>query len=296
MKITRKIRQFIDSKIPEYLYKRYPNLINFFYGFTDFVDQECAQDILNLDDNLDPDMIFDKLLNDYFLQYCQHVIDTDQYSLTNENKRQFLSIAKLWYKNKGKTFSFDIALKYLNQFFVFENENYIENIEYEIVEDKNDWYAVYDPPLVKIENRNPYTYVIKGDFPISLMQTMLDNLNPVGFYPEFQFTQIQTEIYYQTRFDEEHEIITNFDFGNPTEDYRVDVNIFETISISSDAGLTDEDIIERYNVLTKPLRYDGSYKYNGQRSYNGIDLGVHEEFSIETYDGGILIDTFEYDI
>jgi hypothetical protein len=180
MRIIRKLRHIIDSKIPEYLFKRYPKLIDFIHGFIDFLDEECAIEAMNITDNLNPDTIVDRFLNDYFDQYCANLIDTNKYQLTNENKRLFLRIAKFLYNQKGKKFSFDVALKYLTQFFAYDEDSFFEEIDYEIIENASYWAST-----TTLEHEKPYTYTFEGDFRRSLIVALIEKLNPVGFYPEF---------------------------------------------------------------------------------------------------------------
>lgn len=285
MKLTRRLREIVDSKIPEYVYKHYPYLIEFIYGYTDFIDQEVGQDCLNFTDNLNPNKILDRFLDEYFQQYCSQLINTELYQITDANKRLFLSIAKFFYKNKGKKFSFDIALKYLTQFFVFKDENYIDVIDYEIIEDVNGWYS----SQIGESYSKPFTYIIRGDFPKSLIVTMIENLNPVGFYPEFQFSQIAEETYFNASL-EEFEIITNY-LPEIEETYDVELKVSEIYSISIGADLGEEANLEFYRTNQKPFRYNGKFKYDGTKKYNGVDSGTWERFEIQIFDGGILIET-----
>jgi hypothetical protein len=288
---TKKLKQIIDSKIPEYQYKRYPFLIQFIYGFIDFVDSECGIDALNLTDNLDPDKIFPKFLDSYFSQYCQDLIDTNRYQLTDENKRLFLSIIRFLNDNKGKKFSFDIALKYLTRFFVNNDETYFESIDYEIIEDQNNWISttLESPrPEIVVPYRKPYTYIIRGDFIRDYVLSLIETLNPVGFYPEFQFTQYATE---------EYSI-----FSNVSEDSEISVGplAIETYYISDAVSETDERDylfaprpIEELDVAPVLFLYDGKHSFDGTRKYDGRDTGIFENFEILTYDSAVLVDTFE---
>lgn len=284
MKLIRRLKEIVDNKIPEYVYKHYPYLIEFIYGYVDFIDQEVGEDCLNFTENLNPDKILDRFLDDYFQQYCSQLINTELYQITDANKRLFLSIAKFFYKNKGKKFSFDIVLKYLTQFFVFKDENYIDVIDYEIIEDINGWYS----SQIGESYSKPYTYIIKGDFPKSLIVTMIENLNPVGFYPEFQFSQIGEETYFNQVL-EEYDINTNH-IPKFEETYDSELKVSETFSISVNANLSDESNLEFYKTNSNSFKYNGKFKYNGLKKYNGVDNGTWERFDIQIFRNGVLIE------
>lgn len=289
MILKKRLRHFIDTKIPEYYHKLYPSLVNFIYGFVDFVDQECAMDIMNITNNLDPDKINTRFLDSYFNQYCKDLIDQNRYQLTDENKRLFMSIAKLLYNNKGKKLSFDISLKYLTQFFVFNDENYVDKIEYELVEDvkfwEREWVHHYTGETYR-PHQKPYTYLIKGDFTRELTSTMVENLNPVGFYPEFQFPVENVESYNIATAIEQFSLIEG---QYPTENIYV-ADAIETNQIDH---LQTPNISEMMDISENIFRYDGKNTYNGSRFYDGKDVGVFELYSILTYVSGSLTDSFE---
>ncbi len=289
MILTKRLRQIIDSKIPEYYYTRYPQYIKFLYGFIDFVDQECAQDIMNITDNLDPDKITDTFIDDYFEQYCKNLLDTTQYQLTNENKRLFLSISKLLYNNKGKKLSFDIALKYLTRFFVYSDENYVETIDYTVIENSDYWMS-YDPPYYIPGNylpyKNAYTYTIQGDFRRNLIVSMIDQLNPVGFYPEFLFPVDGTDSFYIADAIETYAIGEVY---SPTEPFYV-ADAIETYEFDF---LVAPNIIEIADLSEKVFYYNGARMFDGTRNYDGKDGGVFELYSIVASELGVPYDTFD---
>lgn len=291
MNLKRRLRQIIDSKIPEYYYKRYPYLIQFIYGFVDFIDQECAKDIMNLTENLDPDKINDKFLDDYFEQYCKNLIDPESYQLTDENKRLFLSISKLLYNNKGKKLSFDIALKYLTRFFVYSDDNYVETLDYELIEDAENWYSYrWYPPgsgtPQELAYRNAFTYTIEGDFRRSLIASMIEQLNPVGFGAEYRFPMSQTEEFHVADALE----VALFNVGPINTEIYYQGDTLEVYDVDT---LFAPKIIEEIDVSTKPFRYDGRRKYNGTRKYDGKDTGIFETYSIVASELGVPYDTFE---
>lgn len=236
MKISRKLRQIIDSKIPEYYYKRYPKLVDFLHAFAEFADQEGLEDALNLSDNLDIEKIDEKFLDDYFQQYCSAFIDTDIFQITNSNKRLFLTISKFFYKNKGKKLSFDIALRYLTQFFTFDSENYVADVSYDLIEDKNNWYSGthVHPPYQTVPYQLPYRYIIETDISKSFIATLIDTLNPVGFTPRYEYEQYETETY---------SIATN---------------------VSNSLTTVQGD--------KEPLKYDGTHKYSGTYLLHGVSF------------------------
>lgn len=211
MKLARKLRHIIDSKIAGYIFKRYPYLVEFIRGFAEFLDQESTQDALNLTDNLDPSKMFVKYLTLYFDQFCKNMIDPNEYQLSNDNKRLFISIIKFLNDNKGKRFSFDIALRYMKNFFSSTRNNFVSSIDYEIEEIEANWKSIQlaSPyPVVWQAHEKPYTYLITGDFVRSLVYSLIVKLNPVGFWPEFKIEYPETEENYSVA-------------DNATEDYEI---------------------------------------------------------------------------
>lgn len=288
MNIKRKLRQIIDAKIPEYYYKRYPYLLQFIYGFINFVDLECAKDIMNLTENLDPDTINDKFLDDYFDQYCKNLL-SDSYQLTDENKRLFLSLSKFLYNNKGRKLSFDIALKYLTRYFVYSDENYVETIDYEVIENVDYWSSYETQPPIAFEVLpflNPYTYTIRGDFKKRLVVSMIEQLNPVGFYPEFQFPIESTETWNITSTTELWEIAEG--------PINIDIHYTaDSVETSYQEYLYEPEFEESADVAFKLLYYNGLRQYNGLRKFNCQDTGLFELYSIVASDLGTPYDTFE---
>lgn len=288
MKITKKIRYIIDNKLPEYFFKRYPNLIKFIYGFVDFVDKECAEDILNMTEIIDIDNMKDTFIESMFETYCKNAVSAENFALTNSIKKELIMLGKMWFKNKGKSFSLDIALKYLSNYFITDENLYIENIEYEIEEPLDYWFAEDNKAFKK-----PYTYIIKGDFPISSMNTMIEKFNPVGFAPEYQFTLIPTEEWDLRLTNDRINYIINFDLGNPTE--LLETKIDEEFGISTNRGL-DSDIVEVFDINSKLFQYNGENKYDGTLLYDAVDKGIHNDFSIKVYKNGELIDEHNFNV
>jgi len=291
MELTKKLKYFIDSKIPDYFTKHKPMFVHFLHGFVDFL-YEVAIDALNLHENLDIDKIFDKFLSDYFDQYCNNILDMSRYQqLTQDNKRSFLNIAKFFYKNKGKKISFDIAFNYLTQFYIFGDDNFVERVEVEITEDPSLWAAFYESGVWR-SYQNPYTYLVKGDFNKTFLLSMMSKLNPCGFYPEFQveMESPEGEIFFvmDRTTDDCHP--DRIFIPQQTDQYRTDLNVRDTADISSGG---DIDAQELYVVAAKPNLYNRQIKYDGSVIFSGADSGTFEQFSFDIYDGGSLVETFE---
>lgn len=231
MRFTRKIRYIIDSKIPNYYYKRYPYLVQFIYAIMNFFDKIFGKEVLNFTRNLDVDRIYDRFLDSYYRQTANEIISIKKYQLTNKIKRLFISLSNFFYTNKGKKLSFDIALSYLSQFYNYNEDNYVENIDYTLEENVNNWYSIDT-----IDPQRPYTYTLNvGDAPKALISDMINNLNPVGFAAEYLYEQ----------------------------------HIIEPDSVDLlDIVYSEEIMTVQYNQT--PFQYNGVHKYDGEWKYNGI--------------------------
>lgn len=230
MKIVKTLKNFIDTKIADYIFSKYPKFITLLHEFLDFIDnvdkpnqksykiskkgeiifkpktdeneklepkegdtwQSSVHDILNLTQNLDEKYMPYKFLTSYYDNYCKDIVNPKKYLLNDTIKHQMLRMAKQWYNNKGKLFSITLATQYLNQCFIKDDNFYLttQESDYQINEDENLWLAFNDTPYM-----SPYSYVINGIIPVNYIQQLIDVSNPVGFYPSFIFQVKFSEIF-----------------------------------------------------------------------------------------------------
>ena len=134
MHFTKKIKYFIDNKVATYIFKYYPMFINFLHGFIDFLDEECASDMINFTSNLDTETMYDKFVQSYFEQFCKNSVDEKHFIISRKIKKTLINIAKMWYKTKGRLFSIDILLKYIGDYYVSSSGEYIGEVNYNIEE------------------------------------------------------------------------------------------------------------------------------------------------------------------
>lgn len=183
MRYIRKLKNVVNEKIPRYYYKRYPRLVAFINHVYKFLDKESAIETMNNIRNLDPDTIYKRFLNRYYDQTANQIISREEYSLSNRIKRKFLNLARFFFQNKGKKLSMDLALSYLDQFYNYESDIYMDVMEYEIAEVRDNWFSVDFEP-----HQKPYTYFIKlveSYHPV--ISPIVTNLNPVGFQVNYVF-------------------------------------------------------------------------------------------------------------
>lgn len=183
MRFPRKLKYIIENKIPGYYFRRYPYLVEFLKKTYEFFDEEFAIEILNFTENLDTNQIAPRFLDRFYKLVANEIINLRAYSLTDRFKRLFMTMSKFLYQNKGKKLSFDIALSYLYQFYNYPEDQFIEEFDYEVKEDKNNWYSTTTEDYKK-----PFTFTIELEESYQkIMGDLIDNLMPVGFMSEFQF-------------------------------------------------------------------------------------------------------------
>lgn len=183
MRFIRKLKHIIGDKIPNYYFRRYPYLVEFIKSVYEFLDKDSAIDVLNFTRNLDTERIYDKFVTFYYKQHANEIIDQETYSLTQNIKRRFLDLAQFFYQSKGKKLSMDLTLSYLNEYYDYEDGEYIQNLDYVVSEVVDNWFST------DVERyKRPYTYFVdltESHHP--MIREMITNLNPVGFQPLFRF-------------------------------------------------------------------------------------------------------------
>ena len=287
MHFTKKIKYFIDNKVATYIFKYYPMFINFLHGFIDFLDQECASDMMNFTANLDTETMYDKFVQSYFEQFCKNSVDESHFVISRKIKKTLINIAKMWYKTKGRIFSFDILLKYIGNYYVSSSGEYIGEISYDIQENPDYWLSDGVHAYSK-----PYTYTITGDVPIGDLKFMLRSVNPLGYSSEFNLNFIFKDTFnVENRFKES---ITGYD-GRPAiignyVDYtetKVVNNTSIGESLSFEGKNQEFSYDEIFNVFPKYFKYDGTYKFDGKLDgsdttsyYNAMDKGIYEDFDL----------------
>lgn len=297
MHFTKKIKYFIDNKVATYIFKYYPMFVNFLHSFIDFLDEECASDMMNFTANLDTETMYDKFVQSYFEQFCKNSVDESHFVISRKIKKTLINIAKMWYKTKGRIFSFDILLKYIGNYYVSSSGEYMGEITYNIEENPDYWLSDGIHPYSK-----PYTYTITGDVPIGDVKFILKSVNPLGYSSEFNlYFSFRDTLFSNTIF---LETITNSDRTSLIRNYVdfTEVKVINNTSIGeslSFEGKTQEFSMEEiFNVYPKYLLYDGTYQFNGKLDgndtesfYNAMDKGVYENFELIVNKNNITIES-----
>lgn len=292
MHFTRKLKYFIDNKVAEYIFRRYPRFVQFLHGFIDFLESEVTDDMMNMTSNLITDTMSSKLVQQYFEQLCKGTVDSRYFILPSSVKKELMNICKMWYRTKGRMFSLNIVLQYLGKYFISPDGTYIGDFAYEIEENVNFWFSKGSIPYLK-----PYTYIIRGDVPIGDMSFMLKSVNPVGYSVEFSVETEFKDIWdINNAFKEIISISTNYVGYNFVDTFEASQNIKEFFGLEGKELLfTVEEV---FNVAPKYFRYDGSYTYNGHLDgnntvsmYNAMNKGIYEDYSYTVYKNGEAIET-----
>lgn len=336
MQIVKTLKNFIDTKIASYIFTRYPKFVRLVHAYLDFLDnvdkpnqktikiskdgevlydkygnliydetwQSAAHDILNLTQNLDVKYMPEKFLTPYYNNYCYNIISEKQYLLNNVVKQQMLRMAKQWYNNKGKIFSIYLATRYLNKFFIKNDNIYItsEETDYDINESSYLWLSDNTRPYL-----SPYSYYIKGVIPIEYIQQLLEISNPVGFYPIFNYETKFYENFDTYRFYEERIFDVNYELGNvATETFILNSSEYveDLLLLGLSVSTTTKEI---YNIYPQLFKYDNNYVdrvnfiHDGGESvdqllkFDSKGKGIFEDIEITVYENDVVQDTFEWD-
>lgn len=334
MNIEKRLINFINSKIANYIFTRYTRFVKMIHEFVNYIDnfenpelktiifskdglpiktnentyQSSVQDILNLTQNLDEKFMSNKFLNFYYDNYCKDIVNNKTYKLDEVIKKQMLRMGKLWYNNKGKVFSLTLATKYLNKYFIGKNNEELtsQELNYFISEDEKYWFSIDNNPYM-----SPYSYLVEGEFPIEYISELLDIANPVGFYPVFKYLIKMEELLILNSnpvnlTDEGISLDISYAFGNfENEQFKLITQNVEDLTISGIKTFIDVD--EQFNIYPKLLCYNNdnlnkyNFKYDGGETYgfnirfDGKGKGIYEDITIKIYKNDVLQETYETD-
>lgn len=264
--LQKKLRHIIDSVLAEYVKKDYPLYVEFVKKFAEHLDNNLFDKILHIEDNVDVRKIYDELLGEFYRQYMRNVIDEEKYKLNDENKRFFLEISKFFLNAKGKKLSFDLVLSYLQNFNVSNENNQsadlVEEIQYELQEPETNWssYKFHYDGFLKYDNNytynaegeadyfKPYTYRIQTDQPKEIIWQLIEDTNPVGFYPEYKYIQIFVE-----------------NWPDYLEEFALTIHfVYEDVVYTN----LVYDGTENYdNAVTEYFKYDAAHAYDSNIDY-----------------------------
>jgi len=270
----KKIRHIIDSKVSTYIFKRYPMFIAFLRRYTEFMDLNYTIEALNFDNNNSPDEMFERFLDESWNQYCIEMFDRDEFGIDDDTdlKRLFLSLSKLLYQNKGKSYSFDVILRYLTKFTSSGNSEISDGIDYVLSEDEQYWHSKYEGSIEGYYSyAKPYTFRIEIDNEDRrIIQSLIEKYTPMGFWMIWVYAIQYDDIVSLNSIDE------------------LIQNIQSAISDNISVTLTDSAKITIGNhfsdSLTAVNKYDGTFDYDGQIDHNYVRSYVIEEIDVTYHD------------
>lgn len=128
MAFTKRIEYLIEDLISSNLKDKYPLYSKFLVAFGRYLDNSNYGKILKIENNLDSYTIFSELLNKYLDQYLADAFDPNVFTLTDDNKRQFVDMARLIKGLKGTRQSIALFFQILTNYKVAINGG-IVNVE-----------------------------------------------------------------------------------------------------------------------------------------------------------------------
>ena len=207
LNLEKKLQYVSHTFQSDYINEEFPTWQLFLNAFAEYLDQSLYDYSTNLTDNLDYNKIYSQLLDSFVTQYFGAFIDSNKYSLTDANKKHFLSISKMIAGMKGNKESFDFLFKYLKNINVTDTEGGSTSVnEYNIIynEDESWWDIVthfydgtylYDGSITYsgTESALQYTYEFTIDDNQAVIESLLDTLHPLGLFYIFNRLMTYTE-------------------------------------------------------------------------------------------------------
>jgi hypothetical protein len=193
--LEKKLEYVSHTFASDYINDNNPTWEQFLNAFAEYLDQSLYGDAINFTDNLNYNKIYSELLQSFVDQYFGSFIDTNKYSLTDDNKKLFMSISKIITGLKGNQESYDFLFKYLQNINIEDSEGGSTLVdEFNIIYEENeDWWGpvtnfydgtyLYDGSIIyDAGSELKYTYKFTIDQNIEVIQDLLDILHPLGFF------------------------------------------------------------------------------------------------------------------
>lgn len=204
--MEKKLEYLTETIITPFIRDNYPNWELFIKEYFKYLDNGFFNKIINITDNNNPFKIYSEILNDYLEMYFNGIINTDQYKLTNDNKKLFISLSKFISGMKGNKKVFDLLFKSLTNFQIPSEDGTVEidKIAVDYNESESWWnigeYRYYDGTydyddqiVYNSYQGKPYTYQFITDQAYSVVKDLIESVHPAGFIYEFLFKYAFTD-------------------------------------------------------------------------------------------------------
>lgn len=218
----KKLKYVIQHLLSGHINDDYPNLVLLFKALAEYQDTYGPYSkTMYIVDNNQYSTIYPELIDEYFDELFNNVIDTSKYELTQENKRLFISISSMIHNLKGNIKSQDFLFKYM-QDIIIEDDNddqyNIDKFTYSYTENETWW---------ETATYKPFTYEIKFDQPREAIRELVESVHPAGF--DFEF-------------------VTELDFIDELDD---------GLTFSDELHL----VVKRIPIYDGTFKFDGEIKY-----------------------------------
>lgn len=179
-KYNKKLQYVIHHLLSGNINDNYPNLVLLFKALAKYEDDDGPYSkSMFITDNNQYSTIYPELIDEYFDELFNNVIDTTKYEITQENKRLFISISSMIHNLKGNIKSQDFLFKYMENIIIEDDNDDQYNIDkftYSYTEDESWW---------ETATYKPFTYEIKFDQPRDAIRELVESVHPAGFDFEF---------------------------------------------------------------------------------------------------------------
>lgn len=152
----KKLEYIVNSLVIPWIRSEHPQWLALIKTYLQYLDTNSLAKALNITDNTSSETIFVELLDDFLNLYFKDVIDLNKFGLTDDNKRLFISLAKLMHNLKSTETSFGMFFGSFSNFSIPTDSGDInvDDLIVELLEDENWWYLNNDPV-------RPFTYIFK---------------------------------------------------------------------------------------------------------------------------------------
>ncbi len=185
----KKIQYLIDSFVLPFIRNQHPKWTELILTYLKFLDENSMYDTLNITDNVNVNVMFSDLLDDFLNIYFKDVIDLNKFGLNDDNKRLFIALSKLIHNLKSTKTSYGFFFNSLTDFSIPSDSGDI-NVNDLVIElqEKPEWWLLGNEPT------RPFTYIFKIDeTELTNLKELIKEVHPAGFLQLFLYEVDETD-------------------------------------------------------------------------------------------------------
>lgn len=179
----KKLHYIVNSLVIPWIRSEYPQWLALITAYLKYLDMNALSKALSITNNTNAETIFTELLDDFLNLYFKDVIDLNKFGLNDDNKRLFISLARLLHNLKSTETSFGMFFGSFSNFSIPTDSGDINvnDLVVELLEDEDWWYLNNDPT-------RPFTYIFKiNEVELTNLKLLIKEEHPAGWIQLFQY-------------------------------------------------------------------------------------------------------------